>query len=85
MKSFECRVQSFQGLHALSALRLAKGARRFSSVITAVYKERKANVKNVMELMGLKAGQGAEIHFIIEGEDEEQAAEELTALCLSFL
>ncbi len=85
MKSFECRVQSFQGLHALSALRLAKGARRFSSVITAVYKERKANVKNVMELMGLKAGPGAEIHFTIEGEDEEQAAEELTALCLSFL
>ena len=54
-------------------------------MITAVYKERKANVKNVMELMGLKAGQGAEIHFTIEGEDEEQAAEELTALCLSFL
>lgn len=73
------------GAACIVGVALAKGARRFSSVITAVYKERKANVKNVMELMGLKAGQGAEIHFTIEGEDEEQAAEELTALCLSFL
>lgn len=85
MKSFECRVQSFQGLHALSAMRVAKEAQKFSSVITAVYKERKADVKNVMELAGLKAGQGAVIRFTAEGEDEEQAAGELTALCLSFL
>lgn len=85
MKSFECRVQSFQGLHALSAMRLAREAQRFSSVIIAVCGEKRANVKNVMELVGLKAGQGAVIHFAAEGEDEEQAAEKLEALCRSFL
>lgn len=85
MKSFECTVRSFQGLHALTAMRLAREAQNFSSVIIAVYKERKANVKNVMELMGLKAGKGAVINFAAEGDDEEQAAEKLKALCQSFL
>ena len=38
-----------------------------------------------MELMGLKAGKGAEIVFAAEGEDEEQAAEGLRELCQRFL
>lgn len=85
MKSFECKVQSFQGLHALSAMRLTREAQKFSSSIIAVYNERKVNVKNVMELMSLKAGQGAELVFAVEGEDEERAAEELEVLCRSYL
>ena len=85
MKSFECKVQSFQGLHAQSAMRLTREAQKYSRVIIAVYEERRANVKNVMELMGLKAGKGAEIVFAAEGEDEEQAAEGLRELCQRFL
>lgn len=85
MKLFECRVQLFQGLHALSAMRLAREAQKFSSMIVAVHGEKRANVKNVMELMGLRAAKGAEIVFAVEGEDEEAAAKKLEALCRSFL
>lgn len=85
MRSFKCVVQSPQGLHALSIMRLVREAQKCSCVITVEYAGRRANARNVMELMKLRAVQGAELTFITEGEGEETAAENLKALCTSFL
>lgn len=85
MKSFKCVVQSSQGLHALLVMRIVGEAKKYSSVITVEYAGRKANARNIMELMKLRAAQGAELVFEIEGEDEDQAAETLKAWCVSFL
>ncbi|MDO4314048.1 MAG: HPr family phosphocarrier protein [Eubacteriales bacterium] len=81
MKSFKCIVQDFKGLDAKTAMQLARKAQEYSSVIIVICAEKKANVRNVMELVGLKAEAGEELIFAIDGEDEEQAETGLKAVC----
>lgn len=81
MKSFEWVVQSFLGIHAQSAMRLVKEAHKYTSMITVVCGERKANARNIMELMELQAKQGSELTIIIDGEDEDLATDGMKMLC----
>lgn len=81
MKQFDFLVKSPVGIHARPAMLLAKKAGNYQSEITVVKGNRSANVKNIVLLLGLHVNQGDKVSFIIDGQDEKIAAEELKQFC----
>lgn len=81
MKQFIYRIQDKNGMHARPAGMLATFAKRFQSEITVHANDKKANGKRLLSLMSLGAVSGTELVFIIEGEDEDEAAKALEAFC----
>lgn len=81
MQRFYHTIQSGVGLHARPASMLTQQAQRYESRIHVEYEDKTANAKSIMSLFALAARQGAEVCFIIEGEDEKKAAEELEEFC----
>ena len=84
MKCFTYTISDPQGLHARNAIGLCRIAGNFHSQITAFVQEengnqKKADCKDMMALMGLRARQNATVEFTVEGEDEQEAAAGLTA------
>lgn len=77
MKEFMFEVKDALGLHARPVAALAKKSMGFDSVICLAANGRKADGRNLMELMGLGVQQGDIITLTIEGADEEAAAGEL--------
>src|SRR5512136_136356 len=73
----ERSVQTSIALHARPLDRLVRQARCFSSSIRLRHGAKEADGKNVVQLLLLGAGRGAEICIIVDGEDEHEA---LTAL-----
>lgn len=70
------------GLHARAAAKLVQTASLFSSEISVVYNEKKANGKSIMGIMMLAASRGATIEIIISGADEVQAMQSIEELIL---
>lgn len=68
------------GLHARPAAIFVQTAKKFQSDVRVEHGERRANAKSILNVIGLGAGQGAEIVLRAEGEDEDQAIEALVAL-----
>lgn len=68
------------GLHARAASKLVATAGRFISTIEIAKNGRAANGKSIMGVMMLAANQGTEVELIIEGEDEQEALQELEQL-----
>lgn len=85
MRTFQYTVKALTGLHARPAALLFKQASTYRSRIRIEYDGRSANAKNIIEIFNLKANQGAEVLFSIEGEDEEKAAGELKEFCKKYL
>lgn len=81
MKQFDFVVQTPVGIHARPAMMLVSLARKFSSNIEVSYNGNVADAKNIIKLLMLHANQGAEVTFTIEGEDEEEANNELKKFC----
>ncbi|HJC50447.1 MAG TPA: HPr family phosphocarrier protein [Candidatus Anaerostipes avistercoris] len=81
MEQFDFIVQTPVGIHARPAMLLAKEAARFRSRIQIQKGDLKANAKNMASLLTLRAYQGDEVTFLIEGEDEQEAAEALQIFC----
>lgn len=81
MRQFHYNVRAVVGLHARPAMILAQKASKYKSRIDISYKGKTVNAKNVMELLTLRAYQGADVVFTIEGEDEELSASELLEFC----
>lgn len=81
MKQFDFVVQTPVGIHARPAMMLVSLARTFSSNIEISYNGNVADAKNIVKLLMLHANQGAEVTFIVEGEDEEEASRELQKFC----
>lgn len=81
MEQFDFIVQTSVGIHARPAMLLAKEAARFRSRIQIQKGDLKANAKNMASLLTLRAYQGDEVTFLIEGEDEQEAAEALRIFC----
>lgn len=81
MRQFQYIVRASVGLHARPAMILAQKASMYQSRIDVSYKGKTVNAKNVMELLTLRAYQGAEVKFTIEGEDEDLSASELIEFC----
>lgn len=82
MKQFDFEVQSPVGIHARPAVLLVEKARTYESKITIEKGTQKANAKNMISLLTLRAHQNETVTFIIDGADEEKAAEELKEFCI---
>ena len=68
------------GLHARASAKLTKLASSFACDVHLSRGGRRVNAKSIMGVMMLAAGQGTEIEMEVEGADETQAAEAITAL-----
>lgn len=67
------------GLHLRPAGLFCKTAMRFQSKITFESGNTTANAKSVLSVLGACIKQGDEIEIICEGEDEEQALNEMVS------
>lgn len=81
MEQFDFIVQTPVGIHARPAMLLAKEASRFRSRIQIRNGAMKANAKNMASMLTLRAYQGDKVLFLIEGEDEQEAAKALQKFC----
>ncbi len=72
------KVRNRAGLHTRPAAGLVKLAAKFKSDIYLVRDGFTINAKSIIGVMTLAAEQGCELVLMIEGEDEELAANELS-------
>lgn len=85
MISYRYVVSDKQGLHATNAMSLSRAASEYTSSLTLIKEEKRADCKNVLALMGLGARQGDCLELLAEGPDEEQAAGYLKGIMRTIL
>ncbi|MFI3236896.1 MAG: HPr family phosphocarrier protein [Lachnospiraceae bacterium] len=73
------------GLHLRPAGSLCKEAIKYQSKVNFAYRDRVANAKSVLSVLGACVKQGMEIEFMCEGVDEEAALKALVELVESGL
>ena len=81
MKEFYHTIKDKNGLHARPAGKLATEAKKYESDIKVFMQDKEADGKRLLSLMALGAKLGAELHFIINGSDEDTAQKELMQCC----
>ena len=81
MKEFSFIIRDSVGIHARPAGLLVKEAGKFTSKITICKGAKNADGHRLFSVMSLAAKQGDTIRFIIEGEDEDAAADALSDFC----
>ncbi len=81
MKQFDFVVQTSVGIHARPAMMLVNIARKFQSDIKVSYNGNTGDAKNIISLLMLHANQGAEVEFLINGPDEEEAYQQIQKFC----
>ena len=73
-------IRNKYGLHARPAAEFVKLAARFRSQIFASKEDTEVNGKSIMGVMMLAAECGSELRIRAQGEDAEEAMNELVAL-----
>jgi phosphocarrier protein HPr len=76
----EIEIVNKLGLHARAAAKFVTCASGFASHIQVERLGQRVNGKSIMGVMMLAAAQGSTIALIVEGEDEEAAADALERL-----
>lgn len=71
------KVVNPSGLHLRPAGNLCNIAMKYGSLITFEYEDGVANAKSVLSVLGACIKSGDEITIICEGEDEQEALNEL--------
>ncbi|EJP84941.1 MULTISPECIES: HPr family phosphocarrier protein [Bacillus cereus group] len=61
------------GIHAKSASEIVNGLKDYNCSVEFIFKDKKVNAKSTLQLIGLAAKKGAEIHVILDGEDADDA------------
>ncbi len=69
-----------QGLHARPAAVFVQGAKRFASHVKVKKGRKIVDGKSIMGLLTLAANRGARVVILTDGEDAEQALEQLSAV-----
>ncbi len=80
MKVVEVRIANRLGLHARAAARFVHLANRFRSRVMVSKDGSRVNGKSILGLLTLAASQGVSLHLSADGEDEDAALDELSAL-----
>jgi len=80
MISKDLTVTNKLGLHARAAAKLVALASNFASEISLQKGSRKINGKSIMGVMMLAASQNSIVTVVTEGEDEQQAMDQIEAL-----
>jgi phosphocarrier protein len=73
-------IRNRAGLHTRPASKLVKTASQFESDVYLQRDNYEINGKSVIGVMTLAAEQGATLTLLVEGEDEEEAANAITEL-----
>ncbi|MHB9155961.1 MAG: HPr family phosphocarrier protein [Endomicrobiales bacterium] len=73
-------IKNKLGLHARPAALLVQTASRFKSRIKIFKDEQEVDGKSIMGLMTLAAAAGSQLRVMVDGEDEQQALQELEQL-----
>ena len=76
----ELLVANRLGLHARATAKLVQLLSAYRCNVTLIAKGREVNAKSIMGVMLLAAGQGTPVKLRVDGEDEEAAADAVTAL-----
>ncbi|MBI3548807.1 MAG: HPr family phosphocarrier protein [Elusimicrobia bacterium] len=74
------KVKNRLGLHARPAALFVQTAGKFKCSVKVAKGEVEVNGKSMMGLMMLAAEQGSDLHLALEGDDANQALEELKKL-----
>ena len=77
MKEFIYTITDKLGIHARPAGMLVKEASKFKSTIQIEKNEKKGDAKKIFSVMSLAIKYDDEIKIIVNGEDENEACEEL--------
>ena len=77
MVSREVTVNSVSGLHLKPAAIFSKEASKYSSVITFTVRDYTANAKSVLSVLAACVKQGETIEIVCDGDDEEEALNNL--------
>lgn len=80
MVSAEIRIINRLGLHARAAAKFVSLASTFASDVQLEREGRTVNGKSIMGVMMLAASQGTTLTLTVDGEDEQEAARQLTDL-----
>ena len=80
MVETEVKVVNRAGLHTRPAASLVKLAAKFKSEVTLIRDGFAINAKSIIGVMTLAAEQGSSLTLQVEGEDENEAAEEIKKL-----
>ncbi len=80
MREIEVQIANRLGLHARAAARFVHLASRFRSRINVAKDGSRVNGKSILGLLTLAASQGVKSRLSADGEDEETALDELSAL-----
>ena len=76
----EIRITNKLGLHARASAKLTHLASKFRSGVWISRNARRVNAKSIMGVMMLAAGLGSTVELETDGEDEQQAMEEIARL-----
>jgi phosphocarrier protein len=80
MPQLDIVVSNRLGLHARAAAKLTKAAGQFSSEIFISKDARRVNAKSIMGVMMLAAGKDTVVTIHAEGDDAEEALNQIQAL-----
>lgn len=80
MISKDLTVANKLGLHARAAAKLVALASNFASEISLQKGSRKINGKSIMGVMMLAASQNTVVNVVVDGEDEQQAMDQIEGL-----
>ncbi|MGN0352289.1 MAG: HPr family phosphocarrier protein [Roseburia sp.] len=79
MVSQKVVIKNPTGLHLRPAGELCKAAMQYKAKVTFEYRGNVANAKSVLSVLGACIKSGDEITLICEGEDEEEALQNIVA------
>ncbi|NOZ52661.1 MAG: HPr family phosphocarrier protein [Gammaproteobacteria bacterium] len=80
MKTEQLKIINKLGLHARAAAKLVSLASQFHSEVHVSKDGKQVNAKSIMGVMMLAASQHTIINISADGEDEEQAVQEIKSL-----
>jgi phosphocarrier protein HPr len=80
MRKTQITISNRLGLHARASAKLTKLAGGFQAEVFLSRNGRRVNAKSIMGVMMLAAGLGTEVEIEVDGADEDQAMQALTAL-----
>ncbi len=80
MKSAEITIINKLGLHARAAAKLVQLSSQFSATITLEKDGEEADAKSIMEVLMLAGVKDSLLRITAEGQDEEEALEEISRL-----
>jgi phosphocarrier protein HPr len=76
----EIKVTNKLGLHARASAKLTQLASKFRCGVWISRNARRVNAKSIMGVMMLAAGLGSTVELETDGEDEQQAMDEIVKL-----